>query len=173
MSPQTRRYLAQAGSFVLAGTLLYLALRGVDLSQMVGALKRANYAWLVPLIAVTLLSHLLRAWRWQVLLKALPETESRNPSVATAFSSVMIGYMVNYAAPRLGEVARTANLARRERISFSGVFGTVFVERILDMIVLTGALASVFFLLLDRFAIVQELFIDPLYDQVGWIPALA
>ena len=173
MSPRARRLLAQAGSFVLAGTLLYLALRGVDLSEVLGALKRANYAWLLPLIAVTLLSHLVRAWRWQILLAALPEVESRRTSLTTAFSSVMIGYMVNYAAPRLGEVARTANLARRERIGFSAVFGTVFVERILDMLVLSGALVSVFFLLLDRFETVQELFIEPIYDQLGELPALA
>jgi hypothetical protein len=49
----------------------------------------------------------------------------------------------------------------------------VFVERILDVIVLTAALASVFFILLDRFATIRELFVEPIYDQIGQIPALA
>ena len=49
---------------MFAGVLLYLALRGTDLSEIGEALRQANYAWLVPLGAVTLLSHLVRAWRW-------------------------------------------------------------------------------------------------------------
>ena len=173
MSPRTRRYLAQAGSFVVAALLLYLALRGVDLRHVLSALGTANYALLVPLIVVVLLSHLVRAWRWQVLIKELPEAEGRRPSIRLAFSSLMIGYMVNYAAPRLGEVVRTANLANREHLTFSGLFGTVVVERILDMVVLLLALGSVLLLLLDRFSTVDRLFIEPIAEQLGRIPAIA
>lgn len=177
MSPRLRRWLAQGGSFVLAGVLLYLALRGVDLAVIGEALRAADYRWLPPLVAVVLLSHLLRAWRWKLLLEALPPDDAeggtpRPVSLRVAFYSVMIGYMVNYAAPRLGEVARTANLATRARLRFSSVFGTVVVERILDMLVLLGAIGSVALLLLDRLAVVEELFIAPLLAQVGRLPVL-
>ena len=177
MTARTRRILTQLGSFVLAGVLLFLALRGVDFSEVLEALREANYAWLVVLVVVAMLSHVLRAWRWQVLLEALPEhtdAPSRtNVSIKTAFYSLMIGYMVNYAAPRLGEVVRTANLSKQERLSFSGVFGTVVVERMLDVIVLALGLASVFFLTLDQSEVFQNLFMVPLREGIATLPVLA
>lgn len=176
MSPRTRSILAQVVSFILAGVLLYLALRGVDLRAVLDALKSADYTWLLPLIAVVLLSHFIRAWRWRVLIKALPEVESgeREPgSTGAAFSSLMIGYMVNYAAPRLGEVVRTATLTARTGIGFSSIFGTVVVDRILDVIVLALGLLSVGFLLVDRYSTIDELFIEPITNRLGRIPALA
>src|SRR5690606_35412959 len=60
-----------------------------------------------------------------------------------AFYSVMIGYMVNYAAPRAGEVARAANVAAQTRLRFPGVLGTVVAERVLDVLLLGVALLSV------------------------------
>ncbi|MEX0599473.1 MAG: lysylphosphatidylglycerol synthase transmembrane domain-containing protein [Rhodothermales bacterium] len=177
MSPRQRSLIAQIASFVLAGVLLYLSLRGVDFGAMLGALRRADYRWLVPLAGVALFSHWLRAWRWQVLIRALPDEETasdgRPPTTGGAFSSLMIGYMVNYAAPRLGEIARTANLSARTHIGFSSLFGTVVVERILDVIVLALALASVFVLLIDRAATIDRLFLTPLTEQLGRIPAIA
>ncbi len=169
--------LVQAGSFLLAGVLLYLALQGVDFQEVGRALREADYRWIVPLGVATLLSHLLRAWRWQVLLEALPDEDDRpepkRVSLKTAFYSLMIGYMVNYAAPRLGEVVRTANLSAREKLPFSGVLGTVVVERLLDALVLALGVLSAFFLLLDRSDTLQELFLDPMMEQLGRLPALA
>ena len=51
--------------------------------------------------------------------------------------------MVSYAAPRLGEVARTANVSRRAEAPFSAVLGTVVAERVLDVVMLALALLSV------------------------------
>lgn len=176
MTPRLRSLLAQVGSFLLAGILLYLALRGVDLAAVGDALRRADYRWLAPLVGVVILSHVLRAWRWQVLLEALPddarEADVQPVTLRLAFYSLMIGYMVNYAAPRLGEVARTANLATRTKRRFGAVFGTVVVERILDVVVLALALGSVFFILLDRTSVINDLFIAPVTAQLGRIPAL-
>ncbi len=63
---------------------------------------------------------------------------------------MVIGYLVNYAAPRLGEVARAAHLSRRTGAPFTGVFGTVVAERVLDVIGLAVALLSVAILFGDR-----------------------
>ena len=176
MSPRARSIVAQAASFLLAGVLLYLALRGVDFDEVRAALRHADYAWLAPLTAVALLSHLVRAWRWRLFIRALPESAAGDREAVTtraAFSSLMIGYMVNYAAPRLGEVARTANLTARTGIPFSSLFGTVFVDRILDVVVLAAGLVSVFFLMFDRFSVIERLFVTPIVDQLGRVPALA
>lgn len=177
MNTRLRILLIQTGSFLLAGVLLYVALRGVDLSEIGIALRESDYTWLLPLIGVVLLSHWIRAWRWRILLETLPAESSQQPrgtvSTGQAFASVMIGYMVNYAAPRLGEVARTANLATREKLQFSSVLGTVVVERILDVIVLFLALASIPLLFINQLPSINELFIAPLVAQMGRIPVIA
>lgn len=165
---------------MLGGVLLWLALRNVDFGALGSALRDANYWYLLPLTVLLLGAHVLRAWRWQMLLEALPDTEGRahRVSLKIAFYSVMIGYMVNYAAPRLGEVARTANLASQMRLPFSGVFGTVVVERLLDVLILAVGLLAALALLSGRMAAIAPIFApaaDLLADPpvAWWIVAVA
>ena len=167
MTPRTRSLLLQAGSFGLGGVLLWLALRSVDFGALGEVLRTANYGYLVPLAFVAMGAHALRAWRWQMLLEALPE--ARPIPFRQAFSSVMIGYMVNYAAPRLGEVARAANLASLTRLSFSGIFGTVVVERILDVLTLGVATLLALVLMAEQMAGLAPLF-APVADFVREAP---
>ena len=73
MSPRLKTFLALVGSLLLGGGLLYLALRGVDFGTVWTALRTAAYGWLLPLIAITLLSHALRAREAsRMLLTLLP-----------------------------------------------------------------------------------------------------
>ena len=184
MTARTRRLLVHVGSFVLAGGLLALALYGVDFSTMMDAFWQADWRWLVPLVALTLGSNLCRAWRWQVLINALPTTPdlekldegdpTKTNTLEASFSSIMIGYMVNYVAPRLGEIARTANMAARSSFRFSSLFGTVVSERIFDTAVLGLALLSAIGLLFDRLAVLQQEFLGPAWANLtslplGWI----
>ncbi|MGI9174085.1 MAG: lysylphosphatidylglycerol synthase transmembrane domain-containing protein [Rhodothermales bacterium] len=174
MPARLRRLLVQLGGFALGGVLLYLALRGVDFAAVGVALRQADYRWLLPFAAITLLSHLLRAWRWQVLLEALPVPPSASPriSLRTSFYSLMIGYAVNAVVPRVGELVRATNLTKREDRPLSGVLGTVFVGRTLDTLVVALALLSVFGLFFDRFAIIEEVFLEPALAQLGRLPLL-
>ena len=163
---------------MLAGALLALALYGVDLGSIWTAFLEADYRYLVPLLALILASNLLRAWRWQILVEALPTPEGREKAPASSgrmleasFSSVMIGYMVNYAAPRMGEVARTANLSARTDYRFSSLFGTVVSERIFDTAVLGAALLSAVGLLFPRLAVLREQFLEPAWARLQGLPA--
>lgn len=167
MSPRVRTRLIQASGFVLAAVLLVLALRGADIGEIWESLVTADYRWLLPVVVVLLFSHVLRAWRWQILLRALPadELDGRSPRLQPAFFSIMIGYMVNYAAPRLGEFARTANMSSRERLPFSSVLGTVVAERVLDVLMLIVGLASVLVLLADRLHVIERMLIEPLRGE--------
>ena len=154
--------------------LLYLALRGVDFGAMVAALRAADYRWLVPFVALALGSHLLRAWRWQVLLEALPVPPGTSPRIPlrTSFASIMIGYAVNAVVPRLGELVRATNLAKRERRPLSGVLGTVFVGRALDTLVVALTLLSVLALFFDRLATIHDVFLAPALAQLERLPVL-
>ena len=149
MPDRVRGLVSLTLSLALGGGLLWLALRGADLGAVRAALAGGAWGWLVPFVGVGLASVALRAWRWGLLLDALPGQAGRVPLRLTS-ASVAIGYLVNYAAPRLGEVARTANVARRAPASFSAVLGTVVAERVLDVLALALALASVAALYADR-----------------------
>lgn len=161
---------------MLAAGLLLLALYGVDLGKMVDAFWKADWRWLLPLVVIVIGSNLCRAWRWQILIEALPTTpdferlDEEHPhttnTLEASFSSIMIGYMVNYVAPRMGEVARTANMAARSSFRFSSLFGTVVSERIFDTAVLGAALLSTVALLFDRFAVLQEQFLGPAWQRL-------
>lgn len=167
MPSSFRKVAVHLGGILVAAGLLVLALRNVDFSLMWQALVRANYWWLVPLIVVSLLSHLLRAWRWQVQLEALPEVKNRETktvSLGTTYLSILIGYMVNSALPRMGEVVRSANVARREKLALSAVLGTVVVERVLDVMVLVVALFITVLLLLERPEILDTYVITPIAE---------
>lgn len=153
MTPRAKSILFQLGAAALGLGLLYLALRPVAFAELLSVLAAANYWYLAPLAAAALGSHLARAWRWLLLLETLELDGERQPgSLRTAFYSVMIGYMVNYAAPRLGEVARAGNQAAQTGHSFSAVFGTVVVERVLDVATLLAGVLIAFLIAAPQMA---------------------
>jgi len=99
---------------------------------MVEQFKSAHYIYIFIALAVGLISHLLRALRWNLLIKPLGfKVPARN-----SFIAVLIGYMVNFAIPRMGEVSRCVILNRTEKIPLNKLIGTVFIERIFDTICL-------------------------------------
>lgn len=172
MASPPRNRLFQLGSFALAGGLLYLALRGVDFKQVAADLRAAAWGWLIPMAFVTLFSHWLRAWRWTLLLDALPNgDDARKPvPVRGAFEALMIGYMVNYAAPRLGEVVRTANVSARYKVRFSATLGTVVIERIVDVVLLALALLTVPLVFAGRMGALRETLMQPASIWADRIP---
>ena len=149
MSDRLKGTLSLVLSLALGGVLLWLALRDADLGAVADALAEGEWVWIVPFVLAGVASVVVRAWRWGLLIDALPEQSGRVPLRLTS-ASVVIGYLVNYAAPRLGEFARAANVARQSDAPFSGVFGTVVAERVLDVIALALALASVAVFFGDR-----------------------
>lgn len=94
----------------------------------------ANYWWALLAILLGVLSHLVRALRWKILLKPM----GYQPRLVNSFSCVMIGYFANLALPRLGEVTRCTALARYEKVPFEKSFGTVIVERVIDLVIFAG-----------------------------------
>jgi len=130
MSSKSKQSLRSLASFVIAGFFLYLAFRGTDFAELWISLKTANYWWIALLVPITLLSHWVRAVRWGYLLAPVKSTTSRR----NLFSGVMIGYMVNNALPRVGELVRPYVLGKLEGISKTSALGSVVIERILDFL---------------------------------------
>ncbi|MCZ6757634.1 MAG: lysylphosphatidylglycerol synthase transmembrane domain-containing protein, partial [Bacteroidetes bacterium] len=121
MLQQIRKWIFPTAALIVGIGLMYLALRGVDLGALWQDLAQGKYVWTIPFVVLNLVAHLIRSWRWRILLEALPEQRGDSPriSLRTAFSSVMIGFMANYAAPRLGEFIRTSHMSLRQKLRFS------------------------------------------------------
>ncbi len=136
---RARTWAIRTGSFAIAAVLLWFALRNADFAAVGTALKQANWWWMPPAVAATYASHWLRAERWCLMMDNLPG-QSRRTSRVVAFLSLMVGYMANYAGPRVGELIRTGNVAAHEKIPFSTLLGTVVVERVLDVVMLGSGL---------------------------------
>lgn len=117
---------------IVSAVFLWLALRGLNLTDVLAGLRSANYLWLVPGIAVYFLAVVIRTWRWHYLLKPLKPV-----SVRHLFPTVVIGYMGNNVYPaRAGELLRAYVLKRNEGVSVSSSLATVIVERIFDGLVM-------------------------------------
>jgi uncharacterized protein (TIRG00374 family) len=111
---------------------IWLALRGLKLDDFWGAVRKANYIWLLPGIGVYFIGVWVRAWRWHYLLKPIKEIPTK-----TMFPITTIGYMGNNIYPaRAGEVLRAIILKRREGVSISASLATIIVERIFDGVVM-------------------------------------
>jgi uncharacterized protein (TIRG00374 family) len=111
---------------------LWLALRGLRLGDVWGALEGANYWWLLPGIGVYFLGVWARAWRWHYLLHPIKPVKTR-----VMFPIVAIGYMGNNIYPaRAGEILRAVVLRRRESVPVSASLATIIVERIFDGVVM-------------------------------------
>jgi hypothetical protein len=111
---------------------LYFAFRNIPLDDLLIYLSSINYFWIIPSVAVSLSTFLIRTLRWQAIVEPV-----RKISFMQAFHPLMTGFMLNCILPgRIGEAARPAILMKNENISFSTGVATVAVERIFDVIFL-------------------------------------
>lgn len=96
------------------------------------ALKNINYFWIGVSIFFSIFSQISRALRWNMLIRPL----GYNPHFRNTFLAVLVLYLVNLIVPRGGEVARCIVLSKSDKIPFTKLVGTVFVERLADLITL-------------------------------------
>src|SRR5688572_29732321 len=58
------------------------------------------------------------------------------PKILNVFFGVMVGYFVNFGAPRLGEIVKCTVLARYEKVPADKLVGTIVAERAFDLLCL-------------------------------------
>ena len=116
-----------------------------DKIDIVNSFRSANYGWILFSLVFAILSHVSRAYRWSYTLKPL----GYKPKFLNNFFAVMIGYLVNLAIPRLGELTRCGVMAKYEKIPFEKLLGTVIGERIADLIILIIFTVSIVFIQMD------------------------
>ena len=121
-------------SFFLIGILIFwLVYKDQDIKRIENILTHdVNYFWIMVSIVLGLLSHISRSIRWNLMI----ETLGRKPRLLNTFLAVMVGYLMNLALPRMGEISRCGVLSRYEKISFTKLVGTVVLERLIDVLML-------------------------------------
>lgn len=118
-------------SLGLGVLIFYLVYKGLNIAEMKGLISKANYSYLLMPIVLCILSSVVRALRWNMLIEPL----GKKPSLRNTFCAVMYGYFINHLFPRAGEIARCGVLKKYEGISFTELVGTVITERAFDLIV--------------------------------------
>lgn len=111
---------------------LYLAIRGVRWNEFVTTVLNCQVEYLVPAIAISLISFMVRSQRWGILLR-----EKQKVSASTLFWATGTGYLGNNFLPfRAGELIRSVVLGQKTGISKVYVFATALTERVIDALFL-------------------------------------
>jgi len=113
--------------------LIWLSLRSIDADswdKMLVSFKEIKYRWLIVSVILAISSHLSRAMRWKMLL----DTFGTKVSLVNSFFSLMSGYIINLAFPRMGEAARAGLISRYEKIPMDKAIGTIITERAIDVL---------------------------------------
>ena len=122
--------LTIAISVAFAGFFLWIALKGLDFQTIQKSLARANYMWVLVSAVFGIAAYWFRAIRWNILLEPLGHKISHSNSLW----SLSFGYLMNLTIPRSGELARATALYGVEKVPVDQSFGTIILERVVDLV---------------------------------------
>lgn len=149
-------------AFGIGVFIIYLSLKDISSKErddIFSSLYLANYSWVLLSLVFGILSHLIRAERWRMLLAPM----GYKPELRTTFYAVMIGYFANLGIPRSGEVARCTVLYKQNKIPVDKSVGTVIIERSIDLLIFV---VLFFFAFMVEFNRIEE------YVQSNILPAI-
>lgn len=132
MNLKTKKSLKIIIPLLFGGGLIWYLFTIIPPKTLLEYFKNANYWWISLGLFFGILSHLSRAYRWKFMLEPMGYT----PRFINSALAVLIGYFVNLAIPRAGEVSRASVMANYENIPFEKGFGTIVAERIADLIMM-------------------------------------
>jgi len=142
------KYIA---SLFFAVGIIYILFRNQDPVALVEKISEVEYKWIILSMFFGALAYVNRGLRWIVLIDALGYKSTKINSV----SAVSIGYFTNMFIPRAGEISRCTALNRVEKIPVDKLFGTILIERVIDL----AFLISLFlFTLILKFELIIQFF---------------
>ena len=138
-----KKLLQYGVPLIISIGLCYLLFTGIDFNEMIKTIRNeCNFAWIGLALFISLFSHVFRAMRWRIQLRAL----DINPPLLPLVYSIFGTYAVNLVFPRLGEVWRTTYVAQRQNASFTAVFGSMVADRLADAVTVLTLTLSTFLL---------------------------
>ena len=116
--------------FFLTFVFLFFFFRSVDWKEALGYLNDIDLILFIVLLLLVPLNLVIRAIRWNCLLKH----EKEGVSFYNRFAGNAVGFAVTFLFPgRLGELIKPLYLAQKEDLKKGFVIGTVVVERMFDL----------------------------------------
>jgi len=156
-------------SLAVAVFLMYFSFREVDWKTFVADLQECRWGFIVLAMAGSIAAFYFRSQRWKCLLRPIDPTIDS----LTTFNCVNIGYLANFAFPRIGEFVRCGFINSRsahrhkndpEHIAtFDKTLGTVLMSRSWDVAVvflLFGILIAA------RWSLFGDFFIDRMWSPL-------
>tara|TARA_B100000401_G_scaffold434290_1_gene374167 strand:+ start:201 stop:1178 length:978 start_codon:yes stop_codon:yes gene_type:complete len=126
MKLNQKKYIGFISAFISC-FCIYLVYKKIDSDNFFKVLLSVNYIYIFLAGLFLYITIWLRALRWNLIL-----VEKNN--IRRLFKIQMIGYFVNYTLPlRAGEFLKSILLGKKNGMSKSYIFGTVIIERFLDM----------------------------------------
>jgi uncharacterized protein (TIRG00374 family) len=114
----------------ITALLLALFARGTSLAEVWRQIVSADWPLLIVALGSSSAAYVLRARRWQFLLRPVGRTR-----FASALRATILGFAASYVLPgRTGEVLRPYLIARSDGLSGVAAFATIVVERLLDLV---------------------------------------
>lgn len=123
------------------GLLLWLLYRKVDIREIMHIIKSGvRYDILLFSLIFGLLANIARSFRWKLLINSLDEY----PRTMNIIWAVLGNYAVNLVLPRVGEIWRCGVIKKYDKVSFTQLLGTLFVDRTADTLMVGLITLSIF-----------------------------
>jgi len=124
---------------IISGIFMFLAVRGINFSEVIRSFRSANYLYAVPILLIVLLVLFFRSYRWGIILEPRIKYPQWPLFIITA-----IGFMTISILPaRLGEFTRPFLVKQKSGIRISSTMATIVVERVFDLLTLMVVLGMV------------------------------
>ena len=120
---------------IFGGFFIYLSysITNIEDRQMIiKSIKNADLRFVFLGLIFAVLSNFSRAYRWSFLLSPM----GYKPKLINSILCVFIAYLANMGIPRSGEVIRASFISNYEKIPFEKAFGSIVIERVVDLIML-------------------------------------
>jgi glycosyltransferase 2 family protein len=124
--------------YLVCIAFLVWVLRGIHFRRAAEDWAGVSWRWVVLGIAFDVLSYAVQGIRWKLLLTPFGHVKARS-----AVRAVFAGLFANIFPLRPGEVLRGYLISKAEDIGLATVLGSVLVERLIDLVVTTAALAAI------------------------------
>jgi len=132
--------LTIAAGVAISVVALWIAVRGIDWTQTVDAMRKADIEQLALALAFLVAGIFLRAERWRVVIpKPVPR--------GSTYRATAAGFFFNYVYPaRAGDVIKVLTLHRVTGQSLARIGASAVIDRLIDVTVLLMSTAAVFWL---------------------------
>lgn len=118
--------------FALGVLLFWYLYREQDFGKMMQVVKQgARYDIILLSLFFGLAANIVRGFRWGLLIDSLGKRVRRKNVVF----AVLGNYAVNMVLPRIGEIWRCGVTSKYEKVPFTKLLGTLFVDRVMDTLV--------------------------------------